>query len=102
VPLHDRYEYLVVEDWSLDDTGVNPPAPVELWRTENLTPCITSTSTRKKRRVTVVGDSLLRGREGPICQADPPHRDVCCHPGARVRDNTMKLPSLAQPSDYYL
>ena len=58
-------------------------------------------STKKNRRVIVVGDSLLRGTEGPICRPDPTRREVCCLPGARVRDVARKLPSLVRPSDYY-
>ena len=53
------------------------------------------------RWVTVVADSLLRGTESPICWTDPPLREVCCFPGARVKDITRKLPSLVRPSDYY-
>lgn len=49
----------------------------------------------------MVGDSLLRGIEGPVCQLDPSHREICCLPGARVRDITEKLPGLMQSSDYY-
>ena len=49
----------------------------------------------------VVGDSLLRGTEGPICWPDPTRREVCCLPQARVRDISRKLPGLIQPSDYY-
>jgi len=63
-------------------------------------PCITTTSTRKKRWVIVVGDTLLKGTEGSICQTDPPLREVCCLPGARVKGITRKLPSLVRPSDY--
>ena len=48
-----------------------------------------------------VCDSLLRGTEGPMCRADPPLRQVCCFPGAQVKDITRKLPSLVRPSDYY-
>jgi len=44
---------------------------------------------------------LLGKLEGPICRLDPSHRDVCCLPGARVRDVARKLPGLVQPSDYY-
>jgi len=58
-------------------------------------------SARKKRRVIVIGNSLLRGTEGPICQPDPSHREVCCLPGARVWDVAKKLPGLVQPSHYY-
>jgi len=57
---------------------------------------------KKKRRVIVIGDSLLRGEEGLICQPGPPHRAVCCLPGAWVRDVARKLPGLVWPSDYYL
>lgn len=54
------------------------------------TPHITTSSTRKKR-VVVVGDSTLRGAEGPTCEPDQTHREVCCLPGARVKDVTRKL-----------
>ena len=64
-------------------------------------PRITTAAAKKKRRVIVIGDSLLRGTEGPICRPDPSHREVCCLPGARVRDITRKLPGLVRPSDYY-
>lgn len=52
----------------------------------------------------MVGDSLRRGMEGPIYRPDPDlsHREVCCLPGARVRDITRKLPELVHPTDYYL
>lgn len=49
----------------------------------------------------MVGDSLLRGTEGPICQPDAPHREVCCLPGARAWNITERLSGLIQPSDYY-
>jgi len=71
VPLHNRYEALAVEDQSVDDMDVNPSAPEEMWRTERPTPCITTTSTTKKRRVILVGDSFLKRTEGPIRWADP-------------------------------
>ncbi|KAK4832299.1 hypothetical protein QYF61_021698 [Mycteria americana] len=101
VPLHDRYKALEMEDQSVDDEDVNPSTPEEQPRPERHTPCITTTSTRKKRHVIIVEDSLLRGTEGPICRANPSHREVFCLPGARVRDITRKLPSLVQPSQYY-
>ena len=49
----------------------------------------------------VVGESLLSGTEGPICQPDPTRRELCCLPGAQVRDISRKLPGLIHPSDYY-
>ena len=56
---------------------------------------------KKKRRVVVVGDSLLRGTEGPICRPDPSHREVCCLLGAQVRDVAKELSGLVRPTDYY-
>jgi len=64
-------------------------------------PHVTTASAKKKRRVIVIGDSLLRGTEGPICRLDSCHREVCCLPGVGVRDVAKKLPGLVWPSDYY-
>lgn len=50
----------------------------------------------------VVGDSLLRATEAPICQPDAHSRGVCCLPGACIRDVIEKLPSLVESTDYYL
>ena len=58
-------------------------------------------SARKDSRVIVVSDSFLRGTEGPICTPNPTSREVCCLPGAWVRDITKKLPGLVHSSDYY-
>lgn len=41
------------------------------------------------------------GREGPVCQLDLVHWEICCPPGAQVRGITWKLTRLVQPSDYY-
>ena len=48
-----------------------------------------------------MGDSVLRGTERPICRPDPYFREVCCLPGARVRDIKKKGTALVRPSDYY-
>ena len=48
-----------------------------------------------------MGDSTLRGIEGPICRPDPLHREVCCLPEDRVKDLKAKLPALVRPNDYY-
>lgn len=58
-------------------------------------------STRKKRRVIVLDDSLPRGTEGPICRPDPSHREVWCLPGTQVSDAKRKVSNLVQPSDHY-
>lgn len=75
--------------------------PSSLSKVRRSAPCLKTASSRKERRVIVVGDSLLRGTEGPMCQPDPTRREVCCLPGIRVRDISRKLPSLIHPSDYY-
>lgn len=51
--------------------------------------------------VAVIGDALLREMENLICRLDPAPREVCCLPGARVRDITGKFYSLIRPSDPY-
>ena len=101
VPLYNRCEALAVEGHSKEDTDDSQATPEVSPRPERPTPRIVTTSTRKKRRFIVVGDSLLRGTEGAICRADPPLGEDCCLPGSRVKDITRKLPSLVQPSDYY-
>ena len=48
------------------------------------------------------GDSLLRGTETSICHPGPLSREVCCLPGAQIRDVTERLPDFVRPTDYYL
>jgi len=84
-----------------EEVGVGEAPPMGLPRTSQTAPRITTASTKKKRRVIVIGDSLLRGTQGPICRPDPSHREVCCLPGAWVREVAKKLPGLVWPSDYY-
>ena len=83
---------------SEDKVGRLPPSVTKVRRSA---PRLKTASSKKERRVIVVGDSLLRGTEGPICRPDPTRREVCCLPGARVRDISRKLPGLIHPSDYY-
>ena len=64
-------------------------------------PRLETASVRRERKVVVVGDALLRGMEGPICRPDLSHWEVCCLPGARIRDITRKLPKLVRSSDYF-
>jgi len=85
----------------MDGVGVDPSTSEEAQRSEGPPSRITTSSTRKKRTVIVVGDSQLRGTEGLICRADPPLREVCCLPGAWVKDIARKLPRLVRHSDYY-
>ncbi|XP_075769327.1 uncharacterized protein LOC142821635 isoform X1 [Pelodiscus sinensis] len=95
VLLHNRYTLLSAGDKE------SPPT------VEETRPCTTkveqspATTARRKRRVVVVGDSLLRGTEAPICRPDSSSREVCCLPGARIRDVTEALSRIIRPSDYY-
>ncbi|XP_042671795.1 uncharacterized protein LOC122158835 [Centrocercus urophasianus] len=99
IPLCNRYETLKPEGVVTDDNvGALPPSLPKVRRSA---PRLKTASSKKERRVVVVGDSLLRGTEGPICRPDPTRREVCCLPAARVRDISRKLPSLIRPSDYY-
>uniref|UniRef100_A0A8C8RI01 C2H2-type domain-containing protein n=1 Tax=Pelusios castaneus TaxID=367368 RepID=A0A8C8RI01_9SAUR len=77
-----------------DDMEEEKPCTPEVGRITTITP-------RRKRRVVVVGDSLLRGMEAPICRPDKASREVCCLPGARIRDVTEGLSRIIRPSDYY-
>ena len=84
----------------MSEDAVGGP-PVMLSGVRQSTPHLKTASAKKERKVTVGGNSLLRGTEGSICQPDPTHREVCCLPGAQVRDISRKLPSLICHSDYY-
>ena len=64
-------------------------------------PCTKTAPIKKKRRVIVTGDSLLKGTEGPIYRPDPFLREICCFPGAWVKGVKRKFPTLVQPSVYY-
>ncbi|PKU43543.1 suppression of tumorigenicity 5 [Limosa lapponica baueri] len=101
VPLKNRYKVLVVEGQLSEDVNDGQFTSEMPTQSKKRTAHITTTSTRRKRRVIVVGDSFLRGTECPIWQVDPPHREVCCLPGAWVKDVTRKLLGLVWSSDYY-
>ena len=98
-PLYNRYGALELEGQVNENVSEGPSRGLP--RVSQSTPCLLTASVKKKRRVIVIGESLLRGTEGPICQLGASHREVCCPPGARIRDVTGKLPGLVQPSDYY-
>ncbi|RMC05489.1 hypothetical protein DUI87_18682 [Hirundo rustica rustica] len=85
VPLYNRYEVLDLEG-QLDDLEENC-LPSESPSYDSPERCITTSNIKKKRRVIIVGDSLLRGIEGPICRLDPSHREVCCLPRAQIQND---------------
>jgi len=93
LPFSNRYGALECEGPATEEVGEGPCRGLP--RMSQAASCIMAAHVKKKRRVIVLGT------EGPICQPDASHREVCCLPGARVRDVARKLPSLVQPSDYY-
>ena len=99
MPLHNRYEGLEPEGRANDKADEGPCTGLP--RARQSAPHITTASMKEKRRVIVIGDSFLRGTEGPMCRPDPSHREVCCLTGAQVRDIARKLPGLVWPSDYH-
>ncbi|KGL90143.1 hypothetical protein N301_00086, partial [Charadrius vociferus] len=99
LPLCNRYGALEIEGQMTEDGEDDPSS--ESPRAIHSPPHLRISSTKKERRVIVVGDSLLRGTEGTICRPGPYHREVSCLRGARIKDIQRKLPSLVHPSDYY-
>jgi len=99
LPLSNRYGALECEGPTNEDAGEDPSRVFP--GMSQSAPCITTAWAKKKKEIIIIGDSLLRGTEGPICRPDPAHREVCCLPRTRVRDVARKLPGLVQPSGYY-
>jgi len=56
---------------------------------------------KKKQWVLMVGDSLLRGTKAPICRPDREACEVCCLPGAKVRDVAERVLQLLKSTDCY-
>ncbi|XP_025065811.1 uncharacterized protein LOC112551083 [Alligator sinensis] len=94
--LGNRYEALAaLEESAVEETAWEEPQSIPE-QAEGQT-----SYWRKRRRVIVVGDSLLRGAEGNICRPDPMAREVCCLPEAKIQDVIIRIPDLIQPLDYY-
>lgn len=65
------YEALEPEGQSTDGVDGNPSGIKGTYRATPPTPCIMTSSVMRKRRVVVIGDPLLRGKENLICSLDP-------------------------------
>uniref|UniRef100_A0A8B9DT06 Uncharacterized protein n=1 Tax=Anser cygnoides TaxID=8845 RepID=A0A8B9DT06_ANSCY len=100
LPLYNRYEGLE-HDSQNNEVDKSPSQLERMPKARQPIPPIATSTVKKERRVIVMRDSLLKGTEGPICLPDPTHREVCCLPGARVRDFAKKVKRLVQPTDYY-
>ena len=101
MPLRNRYEALELEGLEAVDVGESPSVQERLPKASQSAPHFATTSVRKKRRTIVIGVSLVRATEGLICCSDLSHREMCCLPGAQVRDGARNISYLVKPSDYY-
>lgn len=72
-----NYEVLELEGRGHDDVDDDASMQEKSLSSGHLIPCIMTTSVKKIWWVIAVGDYLLRGPEDPICQPDPPFREVC-------------------------
>lgn len=95
--LQNRYEVLDFEGQAAENGEAALPGGSP--RSGQSIRQITATITKKKRRVIVEGDSLLRGIEDPVCQPHPSHREVRYLPEAQARAVAERLPGLIQPND---
>ncbi|XP_019345243.1 uncharacterized protein LOC132243289 [Alligator mississippiensis] len=96
VQLGNKYEALAaLEECAVGKSALEEPAAITE-RAEG------QPGKQKKRHcVIIVGNSLLRGTEGPICHPDPMVCEVCCLPRARIQDIMVMILDLIQPSDHY-
>lgn len=69
MPLHNRFDALELQGAVSDKVVEGTPV-------RQLTLLLKNASS-KDRRVTVIGNSLLRQMEGSVCQPDPAHREEC-------------------------
>ncbi|XP_075208143.1 uncharacterized protein LOC142313042 [Anomaloglossus baeobatrachus] len=102
IPLRNQYQ-------ALPDEKDDPPHQDKTLLTKNI---LESTQSplgwrkknvveKKKRRVVVMGDSLLRGTEAAICRPDMTSREMCCLPGAKIKDVSDRISELLRPTDDY-
>ncbi|CAJ0918113.1 unnamed protein product [Ranitomeya imitator] len=96
--LKNQYQIFVEDE---DGTPKNEAIPASK-KEKGTQQQVTAKSTAKKqRRVVVVGDSLLRGTEAAICRPDITAREVCCLPGAMIKDVTDRIPKLFSSKDVH-
>ncbi|XP_069588568.1 uncharacterized protein [Ranitomeya imitator] len=96
--LKNRYQIFVEDEDGTPKDEAIPASKKEKGKPQQ----VTAKSTAKKhRRVVVVGDSLLRGTEAAICRPDITAREVCCLPGAMIKDVTDRIPKLFSSKDLH-
>ncbi|CAJ0940268.1 unnamed protein product [Ranitomeya imitator] len=96
--LKNRYQIFVEDE---DGTPKNEAIPASKKEKGTQQQVTAKGTAKKQRRVVVVGDSLLRGTEAAICRPDITAREVCCLPGAMIKDVTDRIPKLFSSKDVH-
>ncbi|CAJ0941587.1 unnamed protein product, partial [Ranitomeya imitator] len=87
--------------WSSDSNKSQPTSDTSYSNKLSQQQVTAKSTAKKQRRVVVVGDSLLRGTEAAICRPDITAREVCCLPGAMIKDVTDRIPKLFSSKDVH-
>ncbi|CAJ0916575.1 unnamed protein product [Ranitomeya imitator] len=96
--LKNRYQIFVEDEDGTPKDEAIPASKKEKGTQQQVT---AKSTAKKQRRVVVVGDSLLRGTEAAICRPDITAREVCCLPGAMIKDVTDRIPKLFNSKDVH-
>ncbi|CAJ0932654.1 unnamed protein product, partial [Ranitomeya imitator] len=96
--LKNRYQIFVEDEDGTPKDEAIPASKKEKGTQQQVT---AKSTAKKQRRVVVVGDSLLRGTEAAICRPDITAREVCCLPGAMIKDVTNRIPKLFNSKDVH-
>ncbi|CAJ0950869.1 unnamed protein product [Ranitomeya imitator] len=96
--LKNRYQIFVEDEDGTPKDEAIPASKKEKGTQQQVT---AKSTAKKQRRVVVVGDSLLRGTEAAICRPDITAREVCCLPGAMIKDVTDRIPKLFSSKDVH-
>lgn len=88
VPTSNRYEALAADKIKEQDS-LGETAPTA--HTKNC---------KRKQPLLVVGESLLKGTEAPVCQPDIQSGEAGCFLGAKIRDVTERLSQLVRTTYY--
>ncbi|CAJ0944909.1 unnamed protein product [Ranitomeya imitator] len=97
--LKNRYQIFVEDEDGTPKDEAIPASKKEKGTQQHVT--TKSTAKKQQRVVVVVGDSLLRGTEAAICRPDITAREVCCLPGAMIKDVTDRIPKLFSSKDVH-
>ncbi|CAJ0966080.1 unnamed protein product, partial [Ranitomeya imitator] len=96
--LKNRYQIFVEDEDGTPKDEAIPASKKEKGTQQQVT---AKSTAKKQRRVVVLGDSLLRGTEAAFCRPDITAREVCCLPGAMIKDVTDRIPKLFSSKDVH-